>query len=548
MKGLLASLPSAGELPGWADVVPFIPALVLVLGGSLLVLLEVSTRTERRGYMPWLTAATAVLAGLFVIRPIDGPLLLFGGAAVLDDFAVFISVVVCASLALSALVSSDYLRGLCIERGEYYGLLCFAAAGMLMLAVSSDLITLFVSLALMSVSTYALIAFRRGSDRSVEAAYKYLVLSGFSAAIFLYGASLLFTATGELGFAAIAQHAAAPTPLFLVGSGLVTVGFAFKLAAVPFHLWAPDVYEGAPTPVVAFLAAGVKAAVFAALVRLLLMALGDPAVARSGIGWGHLIFAFCLLSMVVGNVMALLQDNVKRMLGFSWIAHAGYVFLGVTAAAWGRPEVIDSVAIYLLAYGISAVGAFAVVGAVEHRRRLEGEDASGHIDELAGLSKRSPAMAFAMAVFMLSLAGIPPTVGFFAKLEVLRVVFAAAQADPGMAIWLYGLVVMGIVTSVIGLYYYLRVIVAMYMREEQGKDTAAAEPEKAGAGVSSASPRAVYSSALRLGVAAAALAVILLGALPGPLSSWAKGAVRASFGEDVQVSSAQLLSSGQPEE
>jgi NADH-quinone oxidoreductase subunit N len=528
----LTMLPTvlAAPLATWSDVVPLMPVLVLVFGGALLVLLEVATKSGDRAYMPWLTAAIAFVAALLALRPVAEPVVIFGGSAVVDAFAVFITILVCLGLALSALVASGYLRAWNIERGEYYGLLCLSASGMVMLAVSADLLVLFVSLSVMSVSTYALIAFRRDLESSAEAAIKYFILSSFSAALFLYGAALLFTATGEIRFAAIAEAAREPSALFLAGTGLVTVGFAFKLAAVPFHMWAPDVYEGAPTPVVAFMAAGVKAGVFAALVRLLLMGLGDPEVAQAGVGWGHLMFGLCALSMIVGNVMAVVQNNVKRLLGYSWIAHAGYVFLGVTAAAWGDPQVIDAVAVYLFAYGVTAIGAFAVIGAVEHRARAAGKPATGHIDELAGLSRRSPGLAFAMAVFMLSLAGVPPTVGFIAKLEVLRVVFGAAQADPGMAPWLYALVLTGILTSLVGVYYYLRVVVWMYMKPVPGD-----APADAG--------RPHPSGALRVGVAAAVAGVILLGVLPGPLSGWAKRAVETSFADN-QVVAVRAASRG----
>lgn len=499
--------------PGWQDVAPMLPAIVLIVGGCLLLLLEVGSRGTSRGHLAWLTVLIATVAGWFAWGEPAARLSLFGGAAVADGFGTFITLAICVALGLSALAASGYLHNRGIERGEFYGLTCLSASGMVFLAMSTDLLTMFVSIEVMSIATYALVAFRRDSPRSAEAALKYLLLGALSSAIFLYGAALLYTATGALSFEQIARSAAVNgvTPLFLVGMALATVGFAFKVSAVPFHMWTPDVYEGAPTPVTAFMAAGVKTAAFAALVRLLLTALGSSELATGDAGWGPIVYGLAMLTMVVGNLLAIVQDNVKRILAYSSIAHAGYTLLALTAAAWGGPQLTSSVLVYLFVYGVTAVGAFAVIGAIE-RRTAQGES-TGHIDELAGLATRHPGLAFAMTIFMFSLAGVPPTGGFIAKLEVFRALFAAAS---GAGDWSRALIVLGVVgvlSSAVGVYYYLRVVVWMYMRPaREDLDTT------------------VPNTSTRIGIAVAAAAVLALGVMPGPLSRLAQQSVKSSFG------------------
>ena len=502
----------ATALPTWADIASVAPALTLVVGGALLILLEVATKSQRRTHMPWLTAGFAVVAALLAWNGRGPAHAVFGGSAMADDFSVFFALLVCAALALAALAAAGYLRERDIERGEYYGLLLFSASGMLLLTMAADLLTMFVALEVMSIATYALVAFRRDQDRSAEAAFKYLVLGALSSALFLYGAALLFAATGHIKLVELTRYAATghPATLFYAGAGLAAVGFAFKVAAVPFHMWTPDVYEGAPTPVTAFMAAGVKAAAFAALLRLLLIGFGPQIVATAGVGWGQILYVLALLTVVVGNLLAIVQDNVKRLLAYSSVAHAGYALLAVTAAAWGGPLVTASVLFYLLVYSVTAVGAFAVVAAVEKKQPENGVN-TGHIDELAGLGRRHPGLAFAMTVFMFSLAGVPPTGGFMAKLEVFRSLFAAARTSPAMATPLYWLAVIGVLAAVAGVYYYLRVVVWMYMKPE---------PE---------SPVVARGVEVRVGVALAALAVLLLGILPGTASSWAQDAVKSAF-------------------
>jgi len=346
-----------------------------------------------------------------------------------------------------------------------------------------------VSIEVMSISTYALAAWLRRGLRPSEAAFKYLVLGAVSSALFVYGSALLYGACGSTAFAKLPEGQG--SPLYLVGMGLALAGVAFKVAAVPFHAWTPDVYEGAPTPVTAFMAAGVKTASFALLVRLLLAAETGTAVKVAG--FGALVSALALLTMIAGNLLALPQRSVKRMLAYSSIAHAGYLLIGVVSAAvaGARAQALAGLLFYLAVYSATVIGAFAVVGVLERRAEGEREPADPwDLSRFSGLARRHPALAFAMAVFLLSLAGIPPTAGFFAKLYVFR---AAIGAGFEM------LAIVGVLTSALGAYYYLRVVLYMYMR-----------PPEAEAEVLSA-------PSLAVALLAAVLVVVVLGVAAEPL-------------------------------
>ncbi len=473
-----------------------IPVAVLTLGAIVLLLSEVFLVSGKRGYQSVLTVVFACLAAISALAmPRPGPV--FGGQAAADGFSVFVTVIVCAGLALSALVGASWLEARSSERGEFYALATFASAGMVLLGMASDLLVAFISLEVMSISTYALAAFLRRGLRPSEAAFKYLVLGAVSSALFVYGSALLYGACGSTSFARLA--AGRGSSLFLVGMGLVLAGVAFKVAAVPFHAWTPDVYEGAPTPVTAFMAAGVKTASFAVLVRIFLAA--ETGLAERVAGFGGLVSALAVLTMIAGNLLALPQRSVKRMLAYSSIAHAGYLLIGVVSAgiAGARDESVASLLFYLAVYTATVIGAFAVVGVLE--RRGEGERDPGEawdLSRFAGLARRRPALAFAMAVFLLSLAGIPPTAGFFAKLYLFRAAIGA-----GFPI----LALIGVLTSALGAYYYLRVVLYMYMRPPE------VEVEST-------------LSAASLGVAlgAAVLVVLLLGIVADPLVALAKAA------------------------
>ena len=446
------------------DLLALAPVLVLTLGALVLLMLEVFQDSGKRGYQAWFTVAVAAIAGAAALPMLAAdphPILAVEGRAafaVADRFGAFITLTVCAGLALSSLVAGAFLEARKADRGEFYALAMFGAAGMSLLAMGTDLLLIFVAIEIMSVSTYALAAYMRKGVKPAEAAFKYFILGAFSTAIYLYGAALVFGATGGKTALTDIAKVADGGVLLLAGLAFVAVGFFFKVAAAPFHMWTPDVYEGSPTPVTAFMAVGVKAAAFAALVRVLTTAFGGEGLASLENGWGNVVGVLALVTMLVGNFLAVPQRSVKRLLAYSSIAHAGYILLGVaaSAASSARAGAAEGILFYLAAYTVTGVGAFAVVAALE---RLDGEGPmSWDLDRFAGLARKRPALAFAMALFMVSLAGIPPTAGFVGKLYIFR---AAVDAK------LYGLAVAGILTSLVGVYYYLRVVVYMYMREPE---------------------------------------------------------------------------------
>ncbi len=475
------------------DVSAFLPVGILVLGASILLLSEVFLTSGRRGYQSWLAVVTAALAALAAGSAVPAGRV-FGGMGQVDAFSTFITITVCGAVALSSLVAAPWLAARDAERGELYALMLFAASGMALLGSASDLLLAFVAIEVMSLATYALAAWMRRDRRPAEAAFKYFLLGAFSSALFIYGSALVYGANGSTLFENLPHGHGG---LFTIGVGLIVAGLAFKVAAVPFHLWTPDVYEGAPTPVTAFMAAGVKAAAFAVLARVLLAVWGGAEAARL---LGGVVAALALLTMIFGNLLALPQRSVKRMLAYSSIAHAGYLLVGLVAAgaAGARSDAMTSVLFYLAVYAATVVGAFAVV-AVTERRSSPGEEAADTWDltRLAGLARRRPSLAFAMAVFMVSLAGVPPSAGFVAKLLIFKAALTA-QA--------YGLAVVGVLTSALGAYYYLRVVVYMYMRAPEGEGTPVVRP------------------AVSLALAACAVAVVVLGFGPEPIAALARAA------------------------
>jgi NADH-quinone oxidoreductase subunit N len=476
------------------DFVSLVPVAILTVGAIALLLSEVFLVSGRRRYQALLTVAFAAAAGLYAaFAPTLGPV--FGRQAMADGFSAFVTVIVCAGLALSALVGAGWLEQRNAQRGEFYALALFAAAGMVLLGMATDFLVGFIGIETMSLATYSLAAYLRRGKRPAEAAFKYLVLGAISSALFLYGSALLYGATGSTLFSALARGEG--SPLYVAGLGLVAAGVAFKIAAVPFHAWTPDVYEGAPTPVTAFMAAGVKTAAFALLARIFLSAEGGAAQAGS---FSAIVYPLAILTMIFGNLLAVPQRSVKRMLAYSSIAHAGYLLVGVlsAAAAGARERALAGILFYLAAYSATAIGAFAVVGATERRGRPDDEPAdTWDLARFSGLARRRPMLAFAMAVFLLSLAGIPPTAGFVGKLYIFQ---AAVGAE------LYGLAVLGILTSVLGAYYYLRVVVYMYMRPPEGETETLSTP------------------AMAFALGAAVLVVVVLGIVAEPVVRLAQAA------------------------
>lgn len=375
-----------------------------------------------------------------------------------DRLALFIDVVVCAGAALAALLASAYLREHGLERGEFYVILVFSTFGAMALGRATDLLSLFIALETMSLGVYGLVAFRRLSPRALEGAMKYFLLGSFAAAVLLLGSALVYGGTGHTDFAGIATSIAerdAVLPLVLLGFGLMIVGLAFKVSAVPFHTWTPDAYEGAVTPASTFMAVVVKASVVAVFLRVLFVAFGDEVLASEATGWPPLVAGLAALTMVVGNVAAIVQKSVKRMLAYSSIAHAGFILVGLVAAWRVGESAITAVLYYLLAYTASNVLAFgALIAAGSH-----GKEAVTY-DDLAGLGRRHPLLAAPFVLGVLSLMGLPPTAGFFAKYYVLM---AAVDAGGGL-VWL---AIIGVLASAAGAFYYLKVIVYLFMRQPE---------------------------------------------------------------------------------
>ena len=428
--------------------------IALSAGAMLLLLLEFIPARAGSNRGAILSLLTLLAGGASVFRVRDADRSLFSGMFVHDAFTVFFTLLFCTIGALSVLLSWNYAKRTRINQGEYYVLLLCATLGMILMAATNDLITVFLGLELMSLALYILVGFRRARLESNEAALKYFLLGAFASGFLLYGIALVYGTTGSTNLAAIGRFLAespmAHNPLFVTGVLLLLTGFAFKVSAVPFHMWTPDAYEGAPTSITAFMSAGAKAAGFAALLRVMLHVLGG-----SQEQWAPLLSVIAALTMTVGNVTALLQSNVKRMLAYSSIAHAGYLLVAVVA---GGKDGASAALFYLAVYSIMNLGAFGILtllGREQEERVL--------LSDLAGLGFRQPLLGIAMTLFMLSLGGIPPTAGFMGKVYLFGVALRAG---------LVPLVIVGVLNSVVSVFYYLRVTVALYMEEPQGEPVA----------------------------------------------------------------------------
>ncbi|MCL4292706.1 MAG: NADH-quinone oxidoreductase subunit N [Acidimicrobiia bacterium] len=435
------------------DWIAMAPELALVGAAAVIVMLKATLR-RRRLYTPSLVVAGVGLAvaGAFLgvqWNRVDdhGPYQAIAGMVAVDGFAVFLGAVVLIATFLALLMSVRYVPTVRLDGPEYVALLLFSATGMLTMASANDLIVVFLSLEILSLPLYMLSAFDRRRDRSLEAGLKYFLLGAFSSAIFLYGIALVYGATGSTGLVDIAGFLASTTLLhegtFLVGMVLILVGLGFKIAAVPFHTWTPDVYEGAPTPITAFMASATKAAGFAGLLRVLFTAFSSYHVE-----WQPVIFALAALSLVLGAGAAIVQRDVKRMLAYSSITHAGYVLIGLQAAT---ERGLSASLFYLLVYTFMVVGSFAVVSLVT----APGDDDHG-LDRYRGLAARQPVLAGVFAFLLFAQAGVPFTGGFVAKLAVFS---AAADAHS------YAMLLVGVLAAAAAAYFYLRVVVLMFMTE-----------------------------------------------------------------------------------
>ena len=464
-----------------ADLLPALPFIIVSVWAILLLLFDLFI--SNKGITAILAAAGVAAALVVVIARFGSYQVAFNGMIVADSFSDFLQIVILATALLGIAVAYDYLRRMKMERGEYYTLMLFTVSGMLLMSLAGDLILVFLAIELLSLPLYVLSGFARPEKSSEESAMKYFILGAFSSAFLVYGIALIFGSTGTTNMAGVALSIAgdqADPTLLIIAVPMLLVGLGFKVGAVPFHMWIPDVYEGAPSAAVAFMSVGAKVAGFAALLRIFVAALPELASA-----WGPVVIAVAAATLIWGNVAAIAQSNIKRMLAYSSIAHAGYILMALAAAS--DPTVankaVSAALFYLFAYLFSNLGAWAVVLAME---RSEGR--ALRIEDYAGLGRRRPAVALAMAIFMLSLIGVPPTAGFIGKFLVFGVTIEAG---------LIGLAIVGVVTTLISAYYYLRVVVMMYMRT--------GEPESRSEGW------------LNGTVGLTALATFLLGVLPGPI-------------------------------
>jgi NADH-quinone oxidoreductase subunit N len=472
-------------IPQSVEYIRILPEIVLLIFGMVIMLLD-PLMDERRSQR---TLGAVALAGSLAaiaatLYQAHYPGLAFWNTVRVDAFSVFFHFLVATITAVVILTSYEYMEVQQIRAGEYYGLILFGAVGMSLMSSAVELVLIFIALEISSISTYILAGFRRRFATSSESALKYFLLGSFATAFFLYGIALMFGATGSTSIPVIGQvlRSGQIPVLAYLGIALMFVGLGFKVAAAPFHVWTPDVYEGAPSPIVGFMSTAPKAAVFAVLLRIMFEAHAPGRL------W--LIWVTAALSMTIGNVAALVQDNVKRLLAYSSIAHAGYLLVAFAALPNNG---IPAAMFYTAAYAAMNVGAFAVVshfaGAGERYVTLE---------DYAGLGRSSPILAATLTIFLLSLIGIPITGGFFAKFYVFS---AALQAN------LIGLTVIGLLNSAVGAYYYLRLIVSMYMRE--AREEVPVSPVPAG-----------VAAALTISV----IATIYLGVLPGRVLEYARSA------------------------
>jgi NADH-quinone oxidoreductase subunit N len=426
-----------------ASLVPLLPEIILAAGAMALLMLGVYRTPRTETLIDVLSIMLLIIAGVAVVLLPAGKLVTFGGSFLVDDFARFLKILAIIGSATAILMSIDYDRREGQQRFEYSVLIVLSTLGMLMLISAADLIALYLGLELMSLPLYVVAASHRNSLRSSEAGLKYFVLGALSSGMLLYGASLVYGFTGTVSFNGIAHSAAEAGTGLIFGLVFLFAGFCFKVSAVPFHMWTPDVYEGAPTPVTAFFAAAVKVAGIAMFVRVAVMAF--PGITTQ---WQEIVAFVSIASMLLGSFAAIGQRSIKRLMAYSSIAHMGFALVGLAA---GTTEGVQGVLVYMAIYITMTLGVFAVILSM---RRAGGMVES--IDQLAGLARTHPGMAFAMALLLFSMAGIPPLAGFFAKFFVF---LAAIKAG------LYVLAVIGVLASVVGGYYYLAIVKTMYFDE-----------------------------------------------------------------------------------
>jgi NADH-quinone oxidoreductase subunit N len=482
------------------DLLLILPELLVITAACLVLVLDPILSSSQKDGLAWLSLGTLAVCMGLIGSQMGQTASAFGGIVIIDAYACFWKLLLCFVAGLTVLLSHTYLREERLYFGEYFGYVLLALCGMMVMVSAADLLTIYLGTELMSLSLYVMAGLKRSEPRSLEASAKYFVLGAFSSGILLYGISLLYGATGSTRLPAIAAAIAGRSlddPLLLAATILLAVGFGFKLAVVPFHMWTPDVYQGAPTSVTAFMAVASKAASFGAFLRVFIEGLGGLKA-----NWSIIFLLLCIATLVLGNIVALVQTNIKRMLAYSSIAHAGYALIGVVAAGTasgpaGGANGITAVLLYLALYTFMTFGAFTIV-AMLRKDGLDGDE----IEDFTGLASRHPLGALLMLVFMVSLAGIPPTAGFIGKFYVFM-----SAVEAGLT-WL---AVLALVFAAISAYFYLRIVMVMYMRE----------PEP----LTAASPRLVMSPALSIVLACAVAGVVFFGLYPNPLVNLAGQAV-----------------------
>jgi NADH-quinone oxidoreductase subunit N len=479
-----------------ADLALAAPEIALTLAGLLVLVLDFAVRGRERGWLAGLSVLGLLVTLALVLRQADGSVraVAFNGLHVVDGYALFFKAVFLVSGIIVTLLSSRYLRERQAPEGEFYALLLFATLGTMLMASAADLLSLFIGLETMAVCTYVLCGFLKRDQRCNEGALKYLLMGAFSTGVILYGMVLLYGFAGTTSLRGIAQAIGAGNhgnPALIMAMVLLAAGFGFKIAAVPFHMYLPDMYEGAPTNVVAFMAGAAELAGVAVLVRVYLLALPTLRVE-----WSLLFWVLAVLSMTIGNLVAIAQANIKRMLAYSTIAHMGYLLIGPVV---GSSIGVEAVLFYSLVYALMTIGAFGMVILLT-RGTVRGDQ----IDDFTGLARKSPLAAAVMLLFLLSLTGIPPTAGFVGKFYLF-----AAAVDKGY-IWL---VLIAVVNSAISLFYYMRVVMVMYMREQPTHEIAL-------------NPAPAVCIALFL----AAAGTLLLGIFPGPVLEFARAASAGIIG------------------
>jgi len=428
------------------NIAAILPALVLAVFGIAVMVAEPFVNEAKKASLGWFAFFATIVAAAALIPMAASRGQWYTNLWIVDDYSVFLSFTFILIAAITILTSIDYLQRQNMNHPEFYALLLFATAGMVMMAASNELVMVFLGLEILSIATYIMAGFRRTDLKSNESALKYFLLGSFSSAFFLYGVALIFGATGStnlLGIASTLRSAQIQLSLVELSAALMLIALCFKVAVAPFHIWTPDVYEGAPTPVTGFMSVGPKAAGFAVLFRVFLTAF--PSIQDH---WSSAIWMIAALTMILGNVIAVVQPNIKRMLAYSSIAHAGYVAVAFAATSQNG---VSAALFYLLAYTLMNLGAFAIVTILGRS-----QDKLANIADFAGLAAKKPGLAAILSIFLLSLAGVPGTAGFAGKFFIFR---AALESR---LLWL---AIIGVVTTVVSFYYYLYVIVQMYMRE-----------------------------------------------------------------------------------